>query len=927
MTTGTLVGYQLGSYVIRSLLGHGGMGEVYQAEDTRLGRTVAIKVLPPSLRDDPERRQRFEREAKALAAISHPHICPLFDVGSQDGTDFLVMEYLEGETLAARLDRGRLPIGEVLRHAIEIADGLAAAHRQRVVHRDLKPGNIMLTRNGAKLLDFGLATRRLPEAAGFDTVSADTLTLPGFVLGTPRYMAPEQLEGKEADHRTDIFAFGAILYEMATGTRAFDGKSAAGVIAAIIEREPTPMAEVQPLTPPALDRLVRTCLAKDPDQRWQSVADLARELRSIAGSALHSGTPAADAGFFPRRASPLVKRIAPVMTTLAVLLLAAFAVLRPDRDREPTVAGQPTLDWRPFAVGLHQSEAVFSPDGKTMAVATKADRFSADPWRVQLRSFGSDSVTPLTDGRWNAAPLVWTLDNTIFFATEARPAGVWTMSAQGRSQKPILSMPWDVARRNVAVSPDGAAMVYVAPDPAIGGLRVWIRSPIEAEPRPYAPLPPDLIPMKGGGTIRFAPDGRKLLLWAGGGTMWVLPYPDGSALAARVPGTLPAAGIGFTFGFSWMPDGRRAIVSATADPEDKDRLHLLDTRTGETHLFGGVGHTAQYGPVVSPDGDTAAFADVDSNHDVVSVNVHSRQITELDAVNGPRRDEMPAWSANGAMLALVTNRNGPSQILLHRPGGGPDRLLAHDRFPTGKTIRFVAPTLSPDARFVVYVRHVASAPGELWISSVENQDAPPVRLVRRDVNDASGEVAGSWSPQGDRFAYWRVDHRNPDPKRRVLLMTVRTEGLGRPKELIAASAQGHLPVWSPTGDWILYGDNGLKLISPTGGTPRDLGILGALCTFSHDGRRLYCFEANTAQTASRRELYSVNLEGKDRQQITVVPSEYVPSVDFPPGRLSLGPDGHSVTYSKRRIEGNLGLIRGLAAYCEWRFGESCTRAK
>ena len=269
-------GAKLGPYEVLAPIGAGGMGEVYKAKDTRLDRTVAIKVLPSHLADNPDLKQRFEREARAVSSLNHPHICTLHDVGEQDGTAFLVMEYIEGETLADRLKKGALPLEQALRYGIEIADALDKAHRQGVVHRDLKPGNIMLTKSGAKLLDFGLAKLRTDVSAEAPSMLSalpteeKPLTREGSILGTIQYMAPEQLEGKDADARTDIFAFGSVLYEMLTGRKAFEGTSQASLITAIMSSEPRPMSELQPMTPPVLDWVVKRCLEKDPDERWQS---------------------------------------------------------------------------------------------------------------------------------------------------------------------------------------------------------------------------------------------------------------------------------------------------------------------------------------------------------------------------------------------------------------------------------------------------------------------------------------------------------------------------------------------------------------------------------------------------------------------------------------------------------------------------------
>jgi eukaryotic-like serine/threonine-protein kinase len=299
------------------------MGEVYRAKDTRLDRTVAIKILPHHLSGNTDFKQRFEREARAISSLTHPHICGLYDVGSQDGTEFLVMEFLEGETLAHRLTRGPLPADQMLRFGIQIADALDKAHRQGIIHRDMKPGNIMVTKSGVKLLDFGLAKLRPSDATSTSSrvsvlaTEARDLTSEGTIVGTIQYMSPEQLEGREADTRTDIFAFGSVLYEMATGKKAFTGNSHASLMSAILRDEPTPISQVQPLAPPALDRVVKTCLAKDPEERWQNAHDLMKELAWIAEGT--SQKTAANA------AAPPKSQYLPWIIAAASLCLAAIA--------------------------------------------------------------------------------------------------------------------------------------------------------------------------------------------------------------------------------------------------------------------------------------------------------------------------------------------------------------------------------------------------------------------------------------------------------------------------------------------------------------------------------------------------------------------------------------------------------------------------
>jgi len=398
---------RLGPYEILSSIGAGGMGEVYRARDTRLDRTVAIKVLPEHLSSNPQLRERFDREAKAISSLSHPHICPLYDVGHQDGVNFLVMEFLEGETLAHRLRKGPLAPDQVLQYAIQITDALDTAHRHGVVHRDLKPGNIMLVKTGAKLLDFGLAKVRAAEAASGMTALPTQTTPPtreGTILGTLQYMAPEQLEGKEADARTDIFALGAVIYEMATGRKAFDGATQANLIAAILERDPPPISAIQPLSPPALDRVLRICLAKNPDARWQAAHDILVQLKWIN-----------DAG--PRttsdnRKSQKVSELVLWVSLALVSIIALPLALTYRREKSPDLQVTRFLVPPPpnVTVDLRDLPAV-SPDGQRFvfgAVGSDGKRLlwvrSLDSTQAQPIAGTEEGLFPFwsPDGRWIA---------------------------------------------------------------------------------------------------------------------------------------------------------------------------------------------------------------------------------------------------------------------------------------------------------------------------------------------------------------------------------------------------------------------------------------------------------------------------------------------------------------------------------------------
>ncbi len=409
-----LPGSRLGPYEVVAFVGVGGMGEVYKARDTRLDRTVALKVLPAQVASDPQFRERFEREARVVSSLDHPHICALYDVGRERGVDFLVMQFLDGETLASRLMSGPLPLDQALGCAIEACSALAAAHRKGIVHRDLKPGNVMLTKSGAKLLDFGLAkTTAMPVAAGVSVAPTQEapLTAQGTILGTLQYMAPEQLEGKEADPRTDIFAFGAMLYEMLTGRKAFEGRSQASLITAIMSAQPVPITACQPLAPPAIDHIVRTCLAKDPDARFQSAHDLLMNLKWI----VEDGSP--TAGTAPmgtsRRWRARLGTAASVAGAMVIASLATWWLTRPQSVAAPsvvraTIALPATASVR--AGRFTVANVAISPDGTHIVYAGAA----GDDSQLYLRSLDRTEVMPIAgtggalnpffspDGQWVA---------------------------------------------------------------------------------------------------------------------------------------------------------------------------------------------------------------------------------------------------------------------------------------------------------------------------------------------------------------------------------------------------------------------------------------------------------------------------------------------------------------------------------------------
>ena len=509
-----VAGNRLGPYEVVAPLGAGGMGEVYRARDTRLGREVAIKVLPPHLSSSEEMRQRFEREARTISQLSHPHICALYDVGREGETQYLVMELLEGEALSARLAKGPMPLELVLRYGVEIADALDKAHRAGIVHRDLKPGNMMLTKSGVKLLDFGLAKALDPEGPIESFTSAPTaakdVTAEGAILGTLSYMAPEQVEGKKVDSRTDIFALGATLYEMTTGRKAFSGSSQASLITAIMSADPPALATMQPMTPRALDRLVKKCLAKDPEQRWQSASDLADELTWVRETGFEADTKAPVGA--SRRGPFRSMRLAWAVGLVGVLaLVSALALVARGRlQRAPESAGTvrfliPAPDgwnfWLPYALsvgakppiavspnGQHIAFVAVARDGKILLWVRPLDSLTARAligtddasspfWSPDSRTLGffaggklkkidASGGPPVTlcdapDNRGGA----WSRDGTILFAPSASvatrlPTGLQKVSASGGAPQPATVLAaGEASHVGPAFLPDGGSRI------------------------------------------------------------------------------------------------------------------------------------------------------------------------------------------------------------------------------------------------------------------------------------------------------------------------------------------------------------------------------------------------------------------------------------------------------------------------------------
>jgi Tol biopolymer transport system component len=694
-------GTRLGPYQVESAIGAGGMGEVYKATDTRLNRTVALKVLPPHFADA-DMKQRFEREAQTIAGLNHPHICTLHDVGEQDGIRFLVMEYVEGETLADRLARGPLPLADVLQVAGEIVDALERAHGQGVVHRDLKPANIMLakagvgaTRQGSsqtKLLDFGLAKFAASDRAGAAAQPTRLdVTAQGTMIGTLQYMAPEQVEGKEADTRTDLFAFGAVLYEMVTGKKAFEGKSQASLIGAIMKAEPRPLSHTQPLTPAPLEHIVERCLAKDPEERWQDAHSVKLKLQWIARN--RSGAAAAVEA--PRRRWLDVAVATAVAVLLAAVSLPAYLYWRGPAEPE-------AVQFRHTIAGLSNSDFAVSPDGRSMAFVAKPD--SSGPASLYIRPVGAVASVKLA-GTDNATQPFWSPDNRFI----AYVSG-------GKLKK---------------VSADGGAPQDVCDIKEVSG-GAW--SPIQ------------------GGTIVFGTAKGLFTVSAEGGKAAPLTELAQGETGHYWPSVLPDGRHVVYLG--WSEDAAsRAIYAGTLDSKERTRLLTIDSNP--VYASTGSGQAAP-GYLFFHRKATLFAQPFDANHlRFTGDPVHVAD--EVASSTGGHGDF--AVSQNGVLVYFqgigglsITGRGrtGQEQFGWIDPTGGRSG-SALDAGSYGDM------DLSPDGKFIAITKQESgAATADIWVIDWEKNVS---HRVTRDPGDAIDPV---WSPDGARIAFTSYRKGNAD---------------------------------------------------------------------------------------------------------------------------------------------------------------------
>ena len=821
-------GTRLGPYQIVAPLGAGGMGEVYTATDIRLSRTVAIKVLPPHWADNAEMKLRFEREARTVASLSHPHICVLHDIGHESGVDFLVMEHLEGETLAARLTRGRVEIDEALAIAIAIADALDKAHRQGVVHRDLKPSNVMLTASGAKLLDFGLAktTGATPKSSGSMAPTGKDVTTPGSVLGTLQYMAPEQLEGADADARTDLFALGLLVHEMVTGRKTFEGKSRVLLMSAIATAEPPPLSQTAPATPPELEHVVKTCLAKDPAERWQTARDVLAELQAIAegGSDAEVVPPAAPPA---RRHGRLqVALAAAAMVAAAGVSVPAFLYLRgggPPAELRFRVPIQLTA--QPGAVGVLSVNAgatfglssfAVSPDGRSIVFVSQPT--VTDPRTLYVRPIGGVTPQALTAVLDNAAQPFWSADSrSIAFVTGGR---LKKISASGGPPQDLCAVD-DVS--GGAWNQEGVILFGSSKGifrlPAEGGTPEAITSLASGETGHFFP--------------HFLPDGQRYLFtaWsADAATRAIHAGVLGSKERTRV---LAAESNAVYSGTGHLLFHRaNALYAQPFDPsklslsgeparaadqvgfdEGDGRGYFTASRDGVLAYFQGGSqastgqdtapfHLAWAARVGSPGatpGSSAAHRGVDVSPDATRIAVHRHEpaggdiwIVEPSGTEtrltweAAQHNSSPVWSPDGRDIAFSSLRNGKWGLYRKRSDGSSAEELLVESEPVKAPMSW-----SPDGASIVFGVQDPKTKGDLWLLSLADKKAAPV------VNSPYTETHAQISPDGKWLAYASDSVGN----RREIHVQPFPTGVGRWQ---VSNSGGDWPRWRRDGKELIY---------------------------------------------------------------------------------------------------------------------------
>jgi serine/threonine-protein kinase len=890
---GLAAGTRLGPYEIVAAIGAGGMGEVYRARDTRLDRTVAIKILPATLAADPQFRERFDREAKVISALEHPHICALYDVGEERlrpargaGVErseaaprgwgpasseeavvhFIVLQYLEGETLAERLSRGPMPLEQALEIGIQIADALDRAHRQGIVHRDLKPGNVMLTKSGAKLLDFGLArtgaaVARASGASLLPTKQA-TLTTQGTILGTFQYMAPEQLEGSDADARTDIWAFGAVLYEMVTGRKAFEGKSHASLIGAILKDQPPPPSAVQPLSPSVLDQVIRRCLAKDPDDRWQTARDLVLQLKWVA-----EGSAAGVAPLAARRSKARLITAGTGVLIGAVLSGAAVWFLKAVPADRPVVMRftVPLPEGQNFTRQGRHLLAV-SPDGSRLVYVANQQLYLRRMGELEATPIrGTEGLDPTSpffspDGEWvgfwageqlkkipvagGGTVLLCPAENPFGASWKGGtilagqgPQGILSVPAAGGTASIIIKVTPERAAHGPQMLPDGETVLFTLG----AGAGQWDDAQIVAQSTASGARK---VLVTGATDGRWVETGH--LVYARAGILYAVPF-DGTRLEVT-GGPVPLIdgvqqpSVSGAAQFAVARTGLLAYVPGVIG--DRRVLAWVD-RQGREEPLKAEPRTYIY-PRLSPDGKRIVIEVRDQAQDIWVWNSDSETLERLTVETS--FEGYPIWTPDGRRIIYSSSGQANGGIFWRSAdgAGGAERLTTsgNRQFPQ---------TISPDGTLLVFREENPKTRTDLMLLSLDGK-----REVRPLINTEFLENNADISPDGRWLAYDSGESGSPEVYVRPF------PNVGESRRQISTGG-GTRPLWARSGRELYYRDSQGRLIAVpvrTGATfsadrPRVLletrgyfpGIIGRAYDVSPDGRRVLLIKDAAAPSA------------------------------------------------------------------------------
>ena len=845
---------RLGPYEVVSALGAGGMGEVYRARDTRLGRDVALKVLPLSRYGDPALLARFEREAQSLAALNHPHIAALYDVIDVGDHRALVMELVAGSTLANVLAQGAVPLRAAIGYAIDISDALSAAHAAGIVHRDLKPENVIITEDGsAKLVDFGIAKAASREDRDTDASTKAALTGELALVGTIRYMSPEQANGRPVDARSDIFSVGVVLHEMISGRPAFDGDTAATILSAVLRDDPPPLRTIAPATPRPVERCVTRCLAKDPRGRFQSAADLKALLEDLREDMATSATVSTtNVRVMP--AAPIGRRIMrAVLFVSAGLVLAAAGVVTATLTRAPTVL---VPRYRPFITDVASaSNPVWSPDGRTVAYMDMVNG------HLQILMRGVDAIRSTTLTKESATiglPPFWSADGSRLYFVHAGNGNLVSVGIGGGEPQVVATAvePGKEGRQSAqfggiraCITPDGRTIVFTRGDEV--GVRLWTKDTgtNETHPIDLSGMPHPLLYVQ---ALAFSPDGSTLAMLASTTALnqsrgiWVIPWPRGPArhVMADAPYLATSASI------AWMPDSRRIVMSGSPLQGGTTRLLMADVVAGGLSPLTG-GKDDEGGPTVSSDGSRIAFMSHRSGLDLIQFPIDGSPPEPLLATS--RSESFPDLSDSG-VLAYVTDADGYTTVRVRSANDTSTRTIGGNSSDRDRAIEPNDPRLSRDGQRVAVSTY--SAEHLIWIYPTAG--GTPVRLD----SETTDQHGASWSPDGNWIAYRRLMKGQWE----IVKAPV---GGGAVVRLDDAAPGGGVTDWSPTAYWIAHGrPDGVHLVSSDGALKR---VIGGLRTnwfrFSHDGTRLYAvrrgekdrWELSVWDVATLRELRSMAL--------------------------------------------------------------------